>query len=204
MTLASRTQALLELVERDRDTQCRTLVDEARAQAAALVAQARAASRSSAHEALIGERARAIAVVAARQAELHTQRRLNAQHRVEALLALGWQRLPVVLRLRWHDAAQRAAWIERALAGAHALLPRGGWRITHGEGWPEAERAALARRLQGELGTAPRFVADPRIDAGLRIGYGGNVVDVTLAGLLADRDEVGGRLIGLLEADGEP
>jgi hypothetical protein len=71
--------------------------------------------------------------------------------------------------------------------------------VTHGADWPPAERDALAAQVQGWGGAAPRFVADARIDAGLRIAAGGNVVDATLAGLLADRDEIGGRLIGELE-----
>jgi len=201
MTLAARTLALLELVDHERHAQCDALVGEARAQAAALVAQARAASRQRAHEALQEELARVEAAIAAAQAELQTQRRLHAQRRIEALLALGWQRLPEVLRARWQDPARRAAWIERAIIAGRSVLPAGEWHVFHGDGWPEAERTALSQRLLEERGADPTFVADARIEAGLRVAAGGNVVDVTLAGLLADRDEIGGRLIGLLEAD---
>jgi hypothetical protein len=200
VTLHARTQALLDLVEQERAAQCGAIVDEARSQAAALLARTRAESRAAVHQALAEERARARAAIAAAQAELHTRQRLHRQRRLEALLALGWQRLPAALRSRWHDAESRSQWTDHALARARAVLPSTGWVIAHGDGWPEEERDALAARLDA----APRFTLDARIDAGLRIAAGGNVVDATLAGLLTDRDEIGARLIGLLEAQLEP
>jgi hypothetical protein len=150
-------------------------------------------------QAFAEQRERAAAALAAAQADLQTRRRLHAQRRIEALLALGWARLPEVLRARWADPAARAAWVAHALAQARGRLGPEAWTLQHGEGWPEAEQRALAARFQAELGAAPHFVRDPRIAAGLRIVAGGNVVDATLAGLLADRDEIGGRLVGLLE-----
>jgi hypothetical protein len=200
VTLRSRTQALLDLVEQERAAQCGAILDEARSQAAVLQARTRAESRAAVHQALAEERSRTRAAIAAAQAELHTRQRLHAQRRVEALLALGWRRLPEALRTRWDDATSRSQWTEHALALARALLPHTGWVIAHGDGWPEPERDALAARLD----PAPRFTLDARIDAGLRIAAGGNVVDATLAGLLADRDEIGARLVGLLETHLEP
>lgn len=197
MTLQARTQALLDLVERDRATQCEALLAEARAQAQALLARARAESRAAVHQTLGEERARVRAALSAARAELHTRQRLQRQQQIEALLALAWQGLPEALCARWRDAALRQAWVERALERARTLIPCPGWQIAHGPDWPEAERQALAARWT----PAPRFVLEPRIAAGLRVLAGGNVVDATLAGLLADRDEIGARLIGLLETD---
>ena len=45
MSLEARTQALLDLVQADRDTACAAIVGEAQAQAAARVAKARADAR---------------------------------------------------------------------------------------------------------------------------------------------------------------
>jgi hypothetical protein len=195
VTLAARTQALLDLVERDRATQCDAIVAEARSLAEALLARTRAESRTTIHLALIEERARGRAAIAAARAELHTRQRAHRQRRIEALLALGWQALPEALRSRWRDATSRAQWIERALSSARSVLPRTAWLIVHGSDWNEAQQRALAARLD----PPPRFALDTRIDAGVRIAAGGNVVDATLAGLLADRDEIGARLIRLLE-----
>lgn len=210
MSLAARTDALLALIEDDRRAQCEALLAEARAQADALVAQAHAQARAQVHEALLGERARLADALAAARAELQTRRRLHEQRRVEALLARGWQRLPQLLAERWRGADTRRAWTEQALARALALLPRpgqpdgaaadaGAWTIAWGADWPEAERLDIAARIAQRTGAAPAWRQDARIAAGLRIGAAGNVVDATAAGLLADRDEVGGRLIGLLQ-----
>jgi hypothetical protein len=199
MSVEARAQALLDLVEADRTERCAAIVDEARAQAAALRAEACAEARAQVRAAYAEQRLRVANALAAAEAELQTRRRLHAQRQVEALLALAWARLPEVLRMRWDDPGARDRWLAHALASARERLPRTAWTLQHGPGWPDAERQALAARLEAELGHAPQFVEDARLGAGLRIAAGSNVVDVTLAGLLADRDEIGGRLIGLLE-----
>jgi hypothetical protein len=201
MTLAQRTQALLDLVESDRRAQCEAIVAEAREQAAALLAQARSEARARVKLALAEERARTQALVDAARADLQTRRRLHEQRHVETLLALGWQRLPEALNARWRDGEARRHWIDSAVARARAVLPRGAWQVAHAQGWPAEEQRELGARLAAALGAAPQFTLDARIAAGLRIMAAGNVVDATLAGLLADRDEIGGALIGLLEAD---
>lgn len=201
MSLEARTQALLDLVEADRRSQCESIVGAARTAAGIQLAQARVEARARVRRAHAEQRQRAADALAAARADLQTRRRLHAQHHLEALLALAWKRLPEVLRERWAQPGTRAAWVAHALASAHARLPAGAWTVQHGPDWPAGECGALAARLHAELGFAPAFVPDARIDAGVRIGAGGNVVDATLAGLLADRDEIGGRLIGLLEKD---
>ena len=51
-----------------------------------------------------------------------------------------------------------------------------------------------------EPDAAPRFEADPSIVAGLRVVSGGNVVDGTLEGLLADRIDLEAGLLRALES----
>ena len=91
----------------------------------------------------------------------------------------------------------RRAWIDAIVTAASRVLPRAPWRIAHDPGWPPDERQAVGDRIASELGVAPVFVADAGIVAGLRIAAGGNVVDGTLGGLLADRAEVGAKLCGI-------
>jgi len=201
MSLEARTRALLDLVETDRRSQCQSIVGAARTAAEIQLAQVRAEARARVRQAHAEQRQRAADALAAAQADLQTRRRLHAQRRVEALLALAWQRLPEVLRERWAQPEARARWVAHALATARARLPAGAWTLRHAPDWPAGERAALAAALQAELGAAPTLVSDARIAAGVRIAAGGNVVDATLAGLITDRDEIGGRLIGLLERD---
>jgi hypothetical protein len=199
MTVEQRTQALLELVERDRSTQCAAILEEARARAATLVAAARVESRARMREAFAEQRRRAHDCVAAARAKLGTRRRLHDQQRAAVLLDLGWQRLPDALRARWRDEAMRHAWIDAVVAAALRALPRVSWRIVHDPGWPPDEQQAVGNRLASPLDAAPSFVTDARIVAGLRIAAGGNVIDGTLEGLLADRAEVGAKLMRQLE-----
>lgn len=199
MTVEQRTRALLELVERDRSTQCAAILEEARARAATLVAAARIESHARMREAFAEQRRRAHDCVAAARAKLGTRRRLHDQQRAAVLLDLGWQRLPEALRARWRDEAMRHAWIDAVVAAALRVLPQGSWRIAHDPAWPHDEQQAVGNRIASELGAAPSFVADARIVAGLRIAAGGNVIDGTLEGLLADRAEVGAKLMRQIE-----
>lgn len=206
MNLQARTDALLALVADDRDARCHALLDEAQGRASASLAQARRQARTAVHDAFAQERARQAAALAAARAELQTLRRRHAQSRLQALLALGWARLPLALRARWQAPALRQAWVDRAYTLARRLLPtRPGiaWLLVHGDDWPEAERVQLAARVARDQGTPVQWQHDARIAAGLRIAAGGNVVDATLAGLLADREEVAARLVGLLQDAGE-
>ncbi len=200
MTLAQRTQALLDVVEDDRRTQCTAIVTGARQQAAAALAQARAEARARVREAFAEERARARARVAAARAELQTRRRLHEQEQASAWLTLGWQRLLPALRQRWADAAARQQWVDAALAEAGRVLAPGGWNIVHAPGWPMAEREAVALRLQAQAAAAPSFTEHAGLEAGLRIVAGRNVVDATLGGLTADREAIGAGLLGELGA----
>jgi hypothetical protein len=195
MTLDTRGQALLDLVEQDRVAQCHTIIGQAQAQAATLLAQARADARLRVREAFAEERQHAQARIAAARATLQTERRLHAQRQAAAWLARAWQRLPQALRTRWRDDAARNSWVAAAVEQAERLLPAGRWRVVYGGHWPEAEREALAERVQRDDGTALAFEVDASIDAGLRVVSGGNRLDATLAGLLADRDEIGARLL---------
>jgi hypothetical protein len=201
MTLHSRTQALLDLVEQDRRAQCAAILQEAQADAAARLAQARSEARARVREAFAEERQRAQTRLDAARATLQTRLRLHEQRHASAWLSLGWQRLPQALRERWRDQTARGLWVQAALAAARRVLPAGPWRIVHAEGWPVTEREALTARLREELGSAPVFTLDAALDAGLRIGANGNRVDATLAGLTAERDEIGARLLALLGDD---
>ena len=199
MTLERRAQALLDLVEADRHTQCEAILAEARVRASALIAQAHVEARARMREALAEERRRTHEREAAALARLQTRRRLHEQQRAAALLALGLQRLPDALRERWQDSDMRRLWIDAIVAMALRVLPRTQWSIAHGADWPLAEQQRITALVAPVLGAAPSFVADAGIVAGLRFGAGGNVVDGTLAGLLSDRVEVGALMLRHLE-----
>jgi len=199
MTLESREQALLTLVERDRAAQCDAILAAAQGRAEALLGEAHAEALARVREVFAEERRRAHESLAAAHAKLSTRQRLHDQHRTAALLALAWQRLPDALCLRWRDGALRRLWIDAILAAALKVLPRTQWRIAHGPDWPVEERQALLTRLAPDLDVAPACFDDAGIVAGLRIAAGGNVVDGTLAGLVEDRAQVGAQLLRQME-----
>jgi vacuolar-type H+-ATPase subunit H len=199
MTLERRTQALLDLVEGDRRSQCEAILAEARERASALLAQAHADARARMRGVFTEERRRANELKAAAFAKLQTRRRLHEQQRATALLALGWQRLPDALRHRWNDSNTRSIWVDAIVAMATRVLPRTQWGIHHGPDWPVVEQQATGARVSPDLEATPTFIADAGIVAGLRITSGGNVVDGTLAGLIADRVDVGAQLLRHLE-----
>jgi hypothetical protein len=91
-------------------------------------------------------------------------------------------------------------WTEQVVARAREVLPRARWRIVHPPDWPAEERMSLAATLD----IAPTFVADAAHRAGIAIASSSNVIDGTLESLVADRDEVGGRLLRELERAREP
>lgn len=199
MTIQRRTQALLDLVEDDRNVQCERILNEARSIATALLAQAHADVRVRMREAFAEERERSRERVAAAQATYQTRRRLHEQRRATKMLALGWQRLPAALLARWNDPASRQTWVDAILTMAQHVLPRSSWRIAHGPDWPIAEQQNVSARVAAALDLAPTLVAETEIHAGLKITAGGNVVDGTLAGLLDDSVEVGAQLLRHLE-----
>jgi hypothetical protein len=199
MPIDRQTQALLALVEADRERKCEAILAEARSRADALLAEAHADARRRMRDMFREERERRDERVAAARANLQTRRRLALQRRAAALLAEGWRKLPAELVRRWREPATRAAWVAAVVANARDLLPNAAWTITHAADWPEPERAALARELAAALGAPPAFIADPAVAAGLKVAAQGNVIDSTLAGITADRAAIGGELLRLLE-----
>jgi len=195
MSVEKTTRALLDLVEADCMRQCETVLDAARAEAAKTLAHAHAGARETARRTFTDARERHLSRIAAAKAELATHERIAEQQRIAMLLAGAWRLLPDELIRRWRDPVLRRRWVEHVVAIARALLPRGAWRIVHAPDWPERERIALAAVLE----TPPAFGAEPAHRAGLAIACSANVIDGTLEGLIADRDEVAAQLLSELE-----
>ena len=201
MNLEEQTRSLIALVEADRERQCDAIRGEALARASALRRQAQAEARARMREAFEEERARMAAAVGAAQAHLQTRRRLNDQQRAAQVLSLAADRLPAELARRWGDPAARAAWVARVAAAARAALQAGDWRFVHAPGWSAAERDAFMRSAISGAGVRAVFEEDASLQVGLKVAAGGNVVDGTLGGLLADRDAIGAQLLHLLEGE---
>ena len=199
MNLQQQTRALLDLVETDRTSRIAAILGEAQSRADALYTQARAEARTRLRQAFAEQRALRQERLAAAVARCDTQRRLQTQQHTQALLQLARQRLPGELIACWQSPVQRAAWVAHVVTAACVHVGETSWCITHPQDWPSDEQQALARQLQASGGAAPSFVANNRISAGLRIAAGGNVIDGTVQGLLADRADFEARLLRRLE-----
>lgn len=207
MKLEQRTAALLRVVADYRAQRCAELLTPARAQAQALVAGALRDARRRVHTALVEERRRAAAAIAAAEAQLATETRLAAQRRDAARLASGWTELRRALQGRWDDPGSRRHWIDAHLARAQkVLLDRAGpvdgiepWLLRGPAGWAAGEHERVAAALREQGAPAVQFVPDEQLGAGFRVQAGHNALDATLDGLLADRSAVQGRLLQLIE-----
>ena len=199
MSIDRRAEALLALVLADRDARCEAVLGAAHAEAGALLAQAHARARQRVRAALEEERRVGQARLEAAQARRETRRRLAEQQHARALLQAAWLQLPHALQARWEDPRARAQWIGKTLDSARRVLPHEPWQIRHPSGWHADEQTTVEAELAG-AGIAVTFTPDSALHAGLTINAGGNTIDASLDGLLAGRDEIGGRLLALLEA----
>lgn len=200
MTVDLRAQALIELVESDAREQCAALTVESEARARALVREARGAARARASAALAEERRRLHAQLGAAEARLANARRQHAQRRHQWLLDAAWQRLPALLAQRWQTPESRALWIARMIEAARLSFPAGAWTLVHGADFTAADQT-LAGNLAQQTGATLEFVADHALAAGLKLRAGGNLIDGSATGLLADRAMVGSRLLDVLRED---
>lgn len=188
-------RALLELIEADRIRRCDEISSQAEKEARALLAEARAAALARARAVMAAERGRLRDRLRALDARLATETRLDAQRRLRALLDEAWRRLPLALEARWRDPAGRREWTRRVLGGARADLAPGDWSVSYAPGWPEDERGVAIAELAAAGYAIAAATEDARMRAGLQVRRGGNVLDGTLHGLLADRNGVGARIL---------
>jgi len=198
MSHQARAQALLTLIEHDREQRRGAIVDAARDAARALLSEAHRRARERVRAVYVEERDRRNARVAAAQAELASRARAAGQQRSRALLARASARLPIALHARWLDAASRERWVDETIAQSLRVLPPGVWRIEHAPGLTEGERAKLANELRAKgIHASCSEIADLR--AGLRVIAGSTAIDSTLDGMLADGEEIGARVLALIE-----
>jgi len=195
-------RALLDLVEADRVERCTAIGREADEAAQALLRDARKSARERVGEAMKVERRRLRDRLAALDAALATQTRLHEQRRLRALLDEAWRRLPIALEARWRDAGGRREWTRQILDGARSELERGDWSLRYAPGWPDEERDAAIAELAAAGFPVVAATPDAAMRAGLQVRSRGNVLDATLAGLLADRNAIGARTLDELSRSG--
>ncbi len=192
---------LRALLQESGEQQCAAV----RAEGAKTLAEARrkafARARSRVRTAIRDERARMAEALGRVEAEVETAvRRRRLAHDARVLVE-GRERLVDALTERWRQPEARRTWAETLLAQAADVVNARRWRMDCPSDWPEAERAEIielgAERYQARIDVG----SDAGLEVGLRLSSGGVCVDMSLAGLLADRDRVDGTLLDLFAGD---
>jgi hypothetical protein len=204
MSAEARERELLAVIESYRAEQCARLLEAAREEAARIVRQAHAEARRRVRRVVAEERARAETQVRAAESELATLRRMREQRAALGLLESAWRGLGPALAERWADPAARAAWIRAVVTQARGHLPRGVWVVAHPSGLTPAEQETLRELLVEASGSEPTLAPTPTLRAGLTLRSGHAVLDGSVDGLVANREWVESRLLGLLERRASP
>jgi vacuolar-type H+-ATPase subunit E/Vma4 len=200
MTVERNERALIELVENAGAARRREILEAAQREADRLRREAHDEARRAMRRAFDAERHLARERIAAAQARLDTRRRAALQRRHAAMVAAALELLPGVLQRLWREPASRSAWIARTLDVARRALASGTWQVAHPRDLADADRSRLAATVEAVARSAPRLFADPILAAGIVVATDGARVDASLGGLLADREEIGGRLLARLLA----
>lgn len=186
--------ALLGRIAADRDRRCAELRESTERQARDLGRSAFKDARDQVHEAVERERKHAEQTLRQAQASADLQVSRRAQQATREVLRAMWAAIGDALEARWADSAQRTDWVQAAIRQAQKLLSEPAWRIEHGAGWSEAERALLAKlAAEGESREPRREVGlscDPSVRVGIRIRTSGATFDATGAGLLAAPSDI--------------
>ncbi len=193
---------LLDLVEKNREASCNDILEAAQKEAADILWRAEESARVRENRAKAAEEANRTRVLEAARAHQETELRQYRLNRTGKLLTEGRKRLIEALRARWRDPAHRGHWLGFLVDRANRLLPVGNWSVIHPAAWEVAELHPFVARLQATAADEIRFEADQAIEAGLRIACRGAVVDGTIIGILANREEIDALLLAMLEGSG--
>lgn len=187
--------ALMELLEQSRSAQCQQAREGAELQAAELLRRARRAARERVSKAAQEERARLEHEVRMVEAEIETEQRRRARRRDSMLIDAGRKLLGDALAARWSRADARRAWTVCALEEAAGVLLGREWTLEHPQDWPDEERRRAIELAHERCGAKVATRPTDGLEAGLKIRSGGALVDMSIAGLLANERTIEGELL---------
>lgn len=187
--------ALMELLEQSRSAHCQQARDGAELQAAELLRRARRAARERVSKAAHEERARLEREVRRVEAEIETEQRRRARRRDSLLIEVGRKLLADALAARWAQADARREWTACVLEEAAGVLLGRDWTLEHPADWPDEERDRAIELARTHHGATVATKPVNELDAGLKIRSGGALVDMSIAGLLANERTIEGELL---------
>lgn len=211
MSIAGARDSLLAHIAHDRAARCAEIIAHAEAEAAALLATARAAARRQLRDAVRAEQAQWRRQLAAAEARRQAARRGQRQRLAGLALTAAWAQLEPALVAHWGDPARRRRWLDQAIGQAARYLPAAAWCLHCPADLPADERAWLESEALARGARAVCCASAPGIVAGIAVTTDDACLDASIAGLLAERPAVEGRLLhhlhglldGLLDAPPE-
>lgn len=189
---------LLDLLRDSGEQQCRALRSEGEARLAELRRKAFARARARVRAAVAEERKRMNQAIGRVEAEVETTLRRRQLAHDQALVEEGRRLLAEALRRRWRDSEARKAWADALLDQAARVVMARQWRIDCPADWPSAEQARTVDRAAELHDARVEVRASESLAAGLKLVSGGLVVDMSLDGVLVDRDSIDGALLDLV------
>ena len=199
MSVQEQERKLIALVEEYRDRECNQLFEQARKTKQDMILAVYRDARQHLHHAVERERARAISRIRTAEAELHTKRRAVEQRFAESFLKEGWQLLEQALLKQWQDHKARLVWIERGVTEALERLPVNHWTVQHPNDCTPEELKYISNLITaGSVDAVVNLQAVADIKAGLIIGTANTHLDMSIEGLLRDKQSLEARLLALL------
>lgn len=188
-------EALMELLEQSRETQCRELKERAEIEARETRRRARRQGRERVSRAAREERARLEREVRLVEAEIETEQRRRERLRDLALIEAGREALQEALAARWQDREQRLQWAVATMQEAREVLFGREWALEHPADWAEEERDAAVLYARERCGAEVTATPAEDLAAGLRLRCRGALVDMSVAGLMANGRAIEGALL---------
>jgi vacuolar-type H+-ATPase subunit E/Vma4 len=186
-------RAMLEGIRQDLEARHAQMLAEAKKQARVLLSSARRQARARVSQAVAEERDQRDHSLQRASASLASRIRRKQQALDKSQLALGHERLREALIERWADPKARADWAATLMLEAQSLLSNSTWEIEYPAGMDTGEAARLLKPSRS--GATVELAPAADIEAGFRLHHADAQLDMSVAGLLAQVDEMAGELL---------
>jgi hypothetical protein len=186
---------LLGVVDEYREKQCNKLLEEANAQAQAIIRKAYQESRQRLHREIQQGRENGRQAIASAEAQMLTRQRHLRQANDKVMLDRAWGKLQQHLLQVWQTDSLRSTWLDNILQAARTTLNTGTWHIEHPADMSDKELDQLSAAIQQYTGNEPAQEKDNTLSAGVRLCCDGACVDGTLAGMMSYRDFIESMLL---------
>lgn len=195
-------EALAREVERQFKKETNAVIAAAERDAAAIIAQARAAARGRVHESIEELRREGARRLAGAKAQVEAEQRARAQRLAAQAVSDGFPLLRNALEARWRDPQNRRQWTDAVASLCVLRLRPGTWLVEHPSGWSEPEQRKFAAMIEQREDVAINFISDDELQSGLRVKADQAVLDATPEGLLADSRTIAAVILAEIENNG--